>query len=515
VAALAVLGVLTAPATAAPEPPAIEWTPCPDRDPLEKGRLKGLDCGTLTVPLDHERPDGRKITLALTRARHTAPDFQGVALLNRGGPGAHGRDLAAVFAAGMAPTVAAAYDWIGFDPRGVGASQPALTCDETYQNPGRPRADTVPGSAAEEHAWRERARAFAEDCGARHGPLLAHMGTESLVRDMEAVRVALGQQQINYFGYSYGSYLGAAYATRYPARVRRMVLDSVVRPSGVWYDNNLDQNQAFEHRIQTYFAWIARHDRVLRLGDTRAAVAGAYDRVRAALATTPIHGRVGPSELDDLFLSNGYGDHTWVTHARALSAFVVRGDGRPLAALWGAPTWLDQNNYAVYEAVQCRDAEWPRDWDRWHHDNWRLYRAGYRFETWGNAWYNAPCAFWPVPGGPRPPIQGSSELAPILLVQATEDAATPFRGAVETHGRFPGSRLLVQVGGGNHGVTGDGDRCVEATVADYLGEGKLPPARPGPDARCAAGGPPRLDHPSDARRTITREPVATRGSLTS
>ncbi|MEU5990821.1 alpha/beta hydrolase [Spirillospora sp. NPDC047418] len=483
-----------APQTAAPQtavaPRALAWKACPAKDPVEGTRLKGLQCASLRVPLDYARPDGEKITLALTRARHTAATSRGAVLLNRGGPGAHGRDLPAFFTRSLPKRVAASYDWIGFDPRGVGASRPELICDPGYQDPGRARADTVPASAAEEQAWTARARAYADDCGRRYGKVLPHMGTADWARDMDAIRRALGQRKISYFGYSYGSYLGAVYATMYPGHVRRMVLDSVVKPSGVWYQDNLDQNVAFEKRIRAYFAWIARHHEVYKLGDTERKVADAYAKARAAVELKPIDGKIGPSELDDVFLADGYADYAWPEHARALSAFAVRHDSGPLREAWQPLTRLDQNNYTVYNAVQCRDAAWPRDWARWHADSRRLYQAGNRFETWSNTWYNAPCAFWPVQGGPAPRVAGSASLPPILLVQGTDDAATPYPGALEMHRRLPTSRLLVQEGGHNHGVSFSGDDCVDKHVAAYLGGGELPAGRLGPDATCKAGPPP-------------------------
>ncbi|MFB4299956.1 alpha/beta hydrolase [Actinomadura sp. NTSP31] len=500
VAAAALGGTAGAPATAAPgrpgpdpapRPSGLAWHACPAKDPVEGGRLKGLQCATLRVPLDYARPDGEQITLALSRVRHTAKKSQGVVLLNRGGPGAHGRDLAGVFHAAMPKSVAASYDWIGFDPRGVGASRPALVCDKSYQDPGRARPDTIPENAAAERAWKKRAQAYADDCAKKYGKVLPHMGTADWVRDMDAIRRALHQQKINYFGYSYGTYLGAVYASTYPGRVRRMVLDSVVKPSGVWYGDNLDQNVAFEKRIKAFFGWAARHHAIYRLGKTGDRVAAAYARARAALKAKPIDGKFGPDELDDLFLADGYGDYGWPAHAAALSAYAVRHDPGPLRRAWQPPTWLDQNNYAVYNAVQCRDAAWPRDWERWHADSRRLYRAGYKFETWSNTWYNAPCAFWGAPGGPPPAVGARGPLAPMLLVQATEDAATPYPGALETHRLFPTSRLLAQVGGGNHGVSLSGDRCVDRAVAAYLGRGALPADKPGPDATCRAPAPPQ------------------------
>ncbi|MBW8483742.1 alpha/beta hydrolase [Actinomadura sp. PM05-2] len=494
-------------AAAAPALAAVAWKPCPKNDPVEKDALRGLQCGTLRVPLDHARPGGEKITLALTRARHKGADYQGAVLLNRGGPGAHGRDMPALITDVLPAKVADSYDWIGFDPRGVGASRPALVCDPSYQDPGRPRADTVPASAAAERAWVARAKRYAADCGRRYPRMLAHMGTADWARDMDAIRAALGQEQISYFGYSYGTYLGAVYATMYPGRVRRMVLDSVVKPSGVWYGDNLDQNVAFEKRIRAFYGWAAAHDGTYRLGKTRKAVEASYFKARKALKKHPLKKRVGASELDDVFLSDGYADYGWPEHAAALSRYLRKHDGTALYKAWQRPTKLDQNNYAVYTAVQCRDAAWPRDWATWHRDNTRLYRQGNRFETWSNAWYNAPCAFWPVPGGPAPAVGGVADLTAPLLVQATEDAATPYDGGVETHRRFPASRLIVQAGGGNHGVSLSGDPCVDRAVIAYLADGALPPDRSGPDLVCKAGPPPAASREARRLRGPARPPA--------
>ncbi|TDB83328.1 alpha/beta hydrolase, partial [Actinomadura sp. KC216] len=467
--------------------------------------LKGLQCASLRVPLDYARPHGEKITLELTRARHTASKSQGAVLLNRGGPGAHGRDMPALFKSALPKKVAASYDWIGFDARGVGASKPSLICDPSYQNPGRARPDTIPANEREERAWMARAKAYADDCAKKYRKVLPHMGTANWARDMDEIRKALGQEKLNYVGYSYGTYLGAVYATMFPGRVRRMVLDSVVRPSGVWYQNNLDQNVAFEKRIRAYFAWIARHHKTYRLGESERQVSAAYAKVRARLKAKPLGGKIGPSELDDIFLADGYADYSWAAHAKALSAYAVKRDARPLRKAFQPPGRLDQNNYAVYNAVQCRDTPWPRDWSRWHADAERLYRDGYRFETWSNTWYNAPCAFWPVTGGEPPRVQGTGSLPPILLVHASEDAATPYPGALETHRRFPTSRLIVQAGGHNHGVTLSGDRCVDRAVVAYLGSGRVPASRTGPDTECAAGPAPK---PAKAKKRGRAEHAA-------
>jgi pimeloyl-ACP methyl ester carboxylesterase len=502
-ASLGLLGAVVAtPAGAAAAPvkaPAgtVEWTPCPPGDPILGGLLQGLECGTLSVPLDHRDPRGRQIRLALTRARHTSPDsrYQGIVLLNRGGPGGFGRDLPTRFAKGtfgLPAQIGGEYDWIGFDPRGVAASEPAIACDPSYLYPGKARAGYVPAGRAEEDAWRAKARAYTADCGAKYASVLPYINTESVSRDMDRIRTALGAGQINYFGYSYGTYLGSVYASMFPDRVRRMVLDSVVRPSGVWYEDNLDQNKAFEKRAGIFFSWIAGHDDVYHLGTTAGAVEGNYYKGMAKVDKNPVDGMIGPAEYNDIFVPDGYRDYTWADHAHVLADYVLRDDPQGLRDNVGEPAWLDQNSYAVYLAVQCRDTSWPRDWDQWHADHSGQYRKGYRFLTWNNAWYNAPCATWPVAGG-RPVKVGSGENGPrILLVQPENDAATPYAGALEAHRRFPSSRLIVEAGGNNHGASLSANRnaCLNALVSAYLRDGSRPASRPGPDASCAANPAP-------------------------
>ncbi|GAB3984054.1 alpha/beta hydrolase [Actinoallomurus acanthiterrae] len=492
----------------------VAWTPCPANDPIEGTKLQGLECGTLKVPLDYAHPHGRQITLALTRAKATdTQHYQGIVLLNRGGPGGHGRDLPTRFAKGtygLPTSVGATYDWIGFDPRAVGASSidgsgKGIICDPSFQAPGKARPDYTPASKKEELAWRAKAKAYARDCGRRYGSALKYMTSANWARDMDAIRAALGQHKTSYYGYSYGTYLGSVYASLFPTHVRRMVLDSVVRPSGVWYDDNLDQDVSFQKRFETFLTWIAKYDSVYHLGATHDAVKANYYKARAALAKNPVNGQLGPDEFDDTFQADAYRDYTWTDHAQALSDYFVKHDAQPLLDAWGGfPTndFLTQNNYAVYDAVQCVDRQWPTDWKKWDRDNWRLYKQGNKFLTWGNAWYNAPCAYWPVPGGTPVTIKGKKGLPPILIVQATNDAATPYAGGVEVHKRFPNSRLLVENGGINHGValTPNGDTCANNLVSAYLGWGALPPNRPGADAHCDA---PPLPVPGSASAKAT------------
>ncbi|MFI9293271.1 alpha/beta fold hydrolase [Streptomyces gardneri] len=461
--------------------PRLAWTGCATQ------AYPKLQCATLKVPLDHDDPAGRSITLALTRVPHTAKTFQGPLLVNPGGPGGSGRTMAGYVAASLPPKVAAEYDVIGFDPRGVGRSEPALDCRPGHFAPVRP--DSVPLGADAEKAAVERAQAFAEACGDKYADVLPYIDTVSTARDVDAIREALGAPKVNYLGYSYGTYLGAVYARLYPDRVRRMALDSVVNPHGVWYEDNIAQDYAFDTRHKDFMAWVARQNAVYKLGTDPAAVEAAWYRMRDALREAPAGGKVGPGELEDTFLPGGYYNGYWPRLASAFSSYVNDGDAAPLTEAYekyGEADASADNGYSVYTSVQCRDAAWPRDWNVWRKDSWDVH-AKAPFSTWNNAWYNAPCAFWPVPAL-TPPDVTNDQLPPVLILQATEDAATPYEGAVALHRLVRGSSLVVEEGGGNHGVTLGGNDCLDDHLAAYLATGTVPRAEDGGevDAVCEA-----------------------------
>jgi pimeloyl-ACP methyl ester carboxylesterase len=467
-------GARTVPGHSAPAKAAassVSWAPCTDAD-LEG---LGLECASIQVPLDYKKPSGEKITLALSRAKHTGTDaqFQGPLLVNPGGPGGEGRSFAFRVFSSASASVQQAYDVIGFDPRGVAASQPSLSCDADYFLPVR--QDYVPRSRAEENSWRAKAAGYAKACGDKYGSLLDHMKTIDAAHDMDAIRAALGVEKINYYGASYGTYLGSVYATLFPTHARRVVLDSNVRPSGVWYDDNLDQDYAFDRNVNTFFAWVAQYDSVYHVGATQKAVRQFYYNLRAKLHNAPVAGEVGPDELDDSFLIVGYIDRPpfWDFFASTLSAVKA---GHPEALVdayenFGLTT--DDNGFAIYNAVECTDVQWPTNWAKWHRDNWRVYRDA-PFETWGNAWFNASCATWPGQAGRPVQIGNTKHLPNVLLFQATEDAATPFPGGVEMHKLLKGSRLVIEDGGRTHGVVERGNACIDDKFTAFLVTGALP-----------------------------------------
>ncbi len=458
----------------------ITWGPCDN--PTLAGR--GAECGMLSVPLDASRPRGEHIQLALSRMRHTVPDsqYQGIMLVNPGGPGGSGL-IYSVLRDFVPDNAGQAYDWIGFDPRGVGSSVPSLSCDADYF--AGPRPPYEPTTLRIEAMWLKRSFDYAKDCAKAGGNLLAHVKTTDTVADMEAIRQALGQDQINYYGFSYGTYLGQVYATLHPKQVRRMVLDSNVDPRAVWYQANLDQDVAFETTSRAFFDWVARHDDAYGLGTTADEVQAAYYAEVAALKTAP-QGQLGSSEWEDAVLQAGYFQFTWPDVAAAFAALVNDGDAGPATDLYiGQDAPGDDNGFAMYLATECSEGAWPRNWLTWHRDNTRVAKDA-PFLTWGNAWFNAPCAFWPTVQS-RPVDVDGRKVPAILLLDETLDAATPYAGSLEVRRRFPKSSLIATVGGTTHAnsLLG-GNACVDDAVAAYLGAGTLPTrvAGSGADDEC-------------------------------
>ncbi len=221
-------------------------------------RDQGARCAMLDVPLDYADPSGPQIQIALSRIVHQVPDseYQGVMLVNPGGPGGSGL-IYSVLGKFIPDPAGDPYDWIGFDPRGVGASQPSLSCIPKYFHGDRP--PYVPRTDELETKWLERSQRYADACEANAPDLLAHMTTIDAARDMDSIRQALGVPQINYFGFSYGTYLGQVYTTLFPGSIRRAVFDSTVDPRRVFYQSNLDQDLGFDRNVRIWFEWLATY----------------------------------------------------------------------------------------------------------------------------------------------------------------------------------------------------------------------------------------------------------------
>ncbi|MEV0742861.1 alpha/beta hydrolase [Streptomyces sp. NPDC050549] len=457
----------------------IDWQDCP----ADWGFAKPVQCGWVSVPVDYTKPNGKKIKLAVDRAvsTGTAAERQGALVYNPGGPGGSGMrfPLRVTTKNPLWVNTSKAYDFVGFDPRGVGHSAP-ISCIDPQEFVKAPKADPVPDTTADKNAQRKLAREYADGCAERTGrTMLAQMTTPNTARDLDVIRAALGEKKLNYLGVSYGTYLGAVYGTLFPSHVRRMIVDSVVNPArdNIWYEANLGQDVAFEGRWKDWEDWVAKNDAAFHLGTTRDAVQAKWLQLRATAKKSPLGGVVGPAELLGFFQGAPYYDSSWVPVATAFSKYFA-GDPQPLIDA-ASPDMSDtagnitsENGNAVYTAVECTDAKWPTSWAKWDKDNTALNKK-YPFLTWANAWMNLPCATWPVKQQSPVEVRTGKGLPPVLIVQSQRDAATPYEGAVVLHQRFKGSRLITEKDAGSHGVTGLVNPCINSRVDTYLLTGKL------------------------------------------
>jgi pimeloyl-ACP methyl ester carboxylesterase len=515
-------GTVTSAAQAAPQrtpaaveagyvPAPIPWGAC-----AHPGlQARGAECGFLTVPLDYARPARGTIKLAVSRIKHKVPaaQFQGVMLTNPGGPGGSGLTLS-VLGEYVPNDAGLAYDWIGFDPRGVGSSEPRLSCDGNYFGYNRPYY--VPVTRTLERTWLKRSKAYAEACDRAGGELLDHLKTTDTVKDMESIRKALGQEKINFYGFSYGSYLGQVYGTLHPDRVRRMVLDGNVDVRRVWYEANLDQDVAFDRNMKIFFNWVAKYDDVYHLGTSGRQVEKQFYIQQLKLLKKPAGGVIGPDEWTDIFLQAGYYVFGWEEVAAAFSGWVNEGDWQTLKEMYDSANPQGpgtDNGYAMYLATQCTDVQWPKDWNKWRRDNWRTFFKA-PFETWANAWFNAPCLYWGAKAGK--PVQVNGAKAPaILLIGETLDGATPFEGSLEARSRFPRSVLIEGVGGTTHSGSLNGVACTDNLIAAYLATGALPARQPGrrSDVKCDPVPQPVPSAPAESTKRSAGAADITRADL--
>src|ERR1017187_5573262 len=212
-----------------------------------------------------------------------------------------------------------------------------------------------------------------------------------------------------------------------------------------------------------FFSWVAANNSVYQLGSSRAQVDQAWYRARADLGSHPVSGRNGPmigsDEFDDTFLQGGYSNSFWPGLAAALAAYLHGGATGQLVSQYEQEGTQSENEFAVYNAVECSDVNWPRSWAKWDSDTRTVYKTA-PFEAWDNAWFNASCAFWPVKGPANALRITGAGLPGMLMIQGTLDAATP------------------------------PNTCVDGYLNQYLATGALPSGTGLVNATCPALPPP-------------------------
>ncbi|MFF4817588.1 alpha/beta hydrolase [Kitasatospora sp. NPDC001309] len=458
----------------------LDWTTC--QGPVDPRQ----QCADLTVPLDYNDPDGRQITLAVSRIATAKPGLRrGVLLTVPGGPGGSGTGLPTSAVGRLPQSVLDRYDLVGFDPRGVGGSTP-VSCGLDHSDLAMVKLRPWPAVDGSIDTNLATARRVAETCARNGGPVLRSISTANEARDIDRIRQALGERKLSAWGTSYGTYAGAVYATMFPGHTDRIVLDSNddPDPSKVGRGWLAAFGQGAEDRFPDFAAWASAPDNPDRVADTPEQVRPLFLDLAARLDAAPLPWPgANPAELSgnvlrESMLNSLYADAKFPDLARLMLAGLGR---RPLPAPVVPPDAAVQNTLAVSVGTLCNDVRWPADPAAYAKDT-AADRAA-RPLTAGMPVNVMPCAFWPfAPAEPPVRVTGRGP-ANVLLAQNLRDPATPYSGALKLRAAFGDRARMVTVDSGGHDVyLANGNACGDAVVTDFLVTGR----RPAEDVYCPA-----------------------------
>lgn len=433
------------------------------------------DCATLRVPLDRTRPDGRTIALAVARGSKADPAKRiGSLLVNPGGPGASGLDILDYVSSALPPAITDRFDVVAWDPRGTGKSAP-VNCGKDLD--ARFAVDSAPDSTAELAQLEAAAQHVVDQCVAHSGELVQHVSTADTVQDLDALRAALGDERLTYLGFSYGTYIGALYAQRYPERVRALVLDGALDPARSVEDVSIEQAQGFEASFDRFARWCAaRRSCAFHGGDEPAA---AYDALQARVDTKPLtvgSRTFGPTQMDIAVSALLYsGEEAYGSLASGLHA-LEQGRPGPLLAIYDSYVGRSGGTYdaewPAFVAISCADGP---NLDRAATEalQARARTAAPRFGA-ASVGLGYECADWPYP--PTRTAVGpvaAATTAPIVVVGTRGDPATPFSWARSLATEL-GNARLVAFDGTTHTATLNGSPCLDRVITRYLVDGRAP-----------------------------------------
>lgn len=457
--------------------PALAWGSCSRFMDDGASDIPSAQCTTVPVPVDYDDPSGGQVQLALIRIPPSGPRI-GSLLVNPGGPGGSAVDAVAAMAPALAGSeITRRFDLVGFDPRGVGHSTPAVRCRTDAEFDAWRRDPMVDYSPAGVAHIEQLNRQLATECVDRMGPaFLENVGTATVARDMDVVRQALGDEQINYLGFSYGTELGTAYVEQFAEHVRAMVLDGAIDPSVGPIEQNVTQEAGFQTAFNDYAADCAKSPDC-PLGTDPAKSVSRYHDLVDPLVDAP--GKTadprGLSYADAVIgtLNALYTPQHWKSLTNGLLG-LQRGTGAgDLLVLaddyYGrGPDGHYDNTEDAFNAVRCVDAPSPADPAPWVDADWRIRQVA-PFDSYGQFTGLAPrdlCALWPVPATSSP--QPAAPVAPgkVVVVSTTHDPATPYQSGVDLARQLGAS--LITYDGTQHTVVFSGDRCVDSAVARYF-----------------------------------------------
>ncbi|MFI5729862.1 alpha/beta hydrolase [Kribbella sp. NPDC051587] len=485
----------------------VVWAGCA-ADVTAKFPAVPMECTTVPVPLDYTQPGGTTIDIMLSRVAGNSAKRRGVLLTNPGGPGGEGLSMPAeLVTLGIPGSVLDSYDLVGMDPRGVGHSAP-VSCGFTTGQPYGGNVPPYPADAAAVTRQAAIAKGVADQCAANdHDGRLRFLSTANTARDMDVIRAALGEPKLSYFGGSYGTALGATYASLFPERTDRIILDSNSGGTVLTRESQLRFGLGAEQRFPDFAKFAAARNAAYGLGRTPAEVRRNFLAFAKRLETKPVLGYDGAAFRITAF-SSLYADHDFPRLAQlwqGLQSFAAS-DQLTTASTLSAPNALAadpvlggaqqkvaqdnqsagqvspyDNSLSAYLAVVCNDSVWPRDLATYQRD---VQDARKRHPLFGAAGANInPCAFWPHAPAEPPATISSKGPANILLLQNLRDPATPHIGGVLLRKAFGDRARLVSVDQGGHGAyVYGGNACVLNVATAFLVDGK----RPKHDLRCGA-----------------------------
>jgi pimeloyl-ACP methyl ester carboxylesterase len=469
----------------------ITWAACTEEP------LSGFGCATYEVPLDHDHPRGATTTIALARRPADDPTRKiGTIFVNPGGPGGPGRGLVTVASAIVAPEVLARFDLVGFDPRGIGASdqfQCFPTDAEAEELFAQMRAVPL---TPEEIASTLRANfAYTEGCKRNAGPLLAHMSTLNVAKDLDLLRQGVGDDRLTYIGYSYGTLIGATYVNLFPDRVRAVIIDGNVDPeqrTDHRLANKFDRAGGFEKAFSGFLAECdAAGPNCAFSGDAR----GKFDAIRTRFRQGPVTlPEIGTVNIDDLtgFVAGSMYDVSSFPDTAATLQFVydVISEGASAARAARTPSlpkappargWMtDAYSYSSRDAsfaVNCADAPLPRN-PALYPGFAEAFEAAHPTFGRAEAFSEVGCANWPRIDERYDGPWNRKTSQTVLVVNPTYDPATRYDFAVRMTRELGDARLLTLDGFGH---TSSFSSCVTGWYTRYLLAGELPPA----GTRCA------------------------------
>ncbi|MYR05149.1 alpha/beta fold hydrolase [Gordonia sp. SID5947] len=469
----------------------IEWHACGPDDGVAATAAPGavagrLSCGRLSVPLDPRDPALGSISLAVARLGAAEPST-GTLVINPGGPGGSGVHHLVGSAGRLAQLpLANSHDIVSFDPRGVGASRPAIRCRTDAERDAERVMDLGGGSVAAIARVERYRQMLARQCRDRVGPeVLSRVGTDFVAGDLDRIRAALGVDQIAFLGYSYGTRIGLEYAKRHPSRLDALVLDGVVDPDEDPVDASVDQARGFQQAFDAFATDCARRPGCPLSGGAAERVAGYRELVAALLAhpaASAERRELSAADAETATVAALYQESAWDDLRSALIG-LASGDGTGMLRL--ADSLEGRDGAGRYDATQdaflaitCADDRRVPDRARYDELDRRV-RTAAPFRDDGRGGGRGPrgtCEFWTpaVRADDSPPngvVLGAGAPRP-LVVASTGDPATPYPTAMTVARRV--GAMVVSVDQHAHTAVFQGDGCVDKAVGDYLTDPTVP-----------------------------------------